>query len=70
MSEATDRFSAPKTFTGTAAQGVASPAGRWVNDARPSIELPGEDHWLSRSETRQRMLTETLRFLQANNPAD
>ena len=34
------------------------------------IELPGEDHWLSRSETRQRMLTETLRFLQANNPAD
>jgi dipeptidyl aminopeptidase/acylaminoacyl peptidase len=32
------------------------------------IELPGEDHWLSRSETRQRMLTETLRFLQENNP--
>ena len=32
------------------------------------VELPGEDHWLSRSETRQRMLAETLRFLQANNP--
>lgn len=34
------------------------------------IELAGEDHWLSRGETRQRMLTETVRFLQANNPAD
>ena len=34
------------------------------------IELAGEDHWLSRGETRQRMLTETVRFLEANNPAD
>lgn len=33
------------------------------------IELNGEDHWLSRGETRQRMLEETVRFLQANNPA-
>lgn len=34
------------------------------------IELNGEDHWLSRGETRVRMLTETIRFLQAHNPAD
>lgn len=34
------------------------------------IELDGEDHWLSRGETRQRMLAETVRFLQANNPPD
>ena len=33
------------------------------------IELNGEDHWLSRAETRTRMLTETVRFLEANNPA-
>lgn len=33
------------------------------------IELNGEDHWPSRTETRQRMLTETIRFLQAHNPA-
>lgn len=32
------------------------------------IELNGEDHWLSRTETRQRMLTETMRFLLAHNP--
>jgi dipeptidyl aminopeptidase/acylaminoacyl peptidase len=32
------------------------------------IELKGEDHWLSRSETRQKMLAETVRFLEANNP--
>ncbi|WP_292063306.1 alpha/beta hydrolase family protein [Brevundimonas sp. UBA7664] len=32
------------------------------------VELPGEDHWLSRSETRRQMLTETVRFLEANNP--
>lgn len=34
------------------------------------IELSGEDHWLSRAETRQRMLTESLRFLEAHNPPD
>ena len=33
------------------------------------IELPGEDHWLSRSATRRQMLAETVRFLEANNPA-
>ena len=32
------------------------------------IELNGEDHWLSRADTRTRMLTETVRFLEANNP--
>jgi dipeptidyl aminopeptidase/acylaminoacyl peptidase len=32
------------------------------------IELNGEDHWLSRADTRIRMLTETVRFLEANNP--
>jgi dipeptidyl aminopeptidase/acylaminoacyl peptidase len=34
------------------------------------IELEGEDHWLSMNETRQRMLTETVRFLETHNPAD
>ena len=34
------------------------------------VELPGEDHWLSRSATRQRMLAETVRFLEIHNPVD
>jgi dienelactone hydrolase len=34
------------------------------------VELAGEDHWLSRSETRQRMLDEAVRFLMAHNPPD
>ncbi|MFK0297612.1 alpha/beta fold hydrolase [Brevundimonas sp. NPDC090276] len=34
------------------------------------VELPGEDHWLSRTDTRQAMLRETVRFLEANNPVD
>lgn len=34
------------------------------------IELDGEDHWLSRAETRTRMLTETVQFLEANNPVE
>lgn len=34
------------------------------------IELEGEDHWLSMNQTRQRMLTETVRFLETHNPAD
>jgi dipeptidyl aminopeptidase/acylaminoacyl peptidase len=34
------------------------------------IALPGEDHWLSRSDTRLQALQATLQFLQANNPAD
>lgn len=32
------------------------------------IELEGEDHWLSRGESRQRMLNETVRFLERHNP--
>lgn len=32
------------------------------------IELSGEDHWLSQSETRTRMLQEAVRFLEAHNP--
>ena len=32
------------------------------------VELSGEDHWLSRAETRQRMLRETVRFIEAHNP--
>jgi dienelactone hydrolase len=32
------------------------------------IELSGEDHWLSRADTRRRMLAETVRFLEAHNP--
>ena len=34
------------------------------------IELDGEDHWLSRSQSRQRMLNETVRFLERHNPPD
>ena len=32
------------------------------------IELAGEDHWMSRADTRLRALQETVRFLEANNP--
>ena len=34
------------------------------------VALAGEDHWLSRAETRQQMLAATVAFLQTNNPAD
>jgi dipeptidyl aminopeptidase/acylaminoacyl peptidase len=34
------------------------------------IELPSEDHWLSRGETRLQMLEAAGKFLQANNPAN
>jgi len=34
------------------------------------VELRGEDHWMSRADTRQKMLTETVRFLEAHNPVD
>ena len=34
------------------------------------ITLLAEDHWMSREETRKRMLSETIRFVQAHNPAD
>jgi dipeptidyl aminopeptidase/acylaminoacyl peptidase len=32
------------------------------------ISLDSEDHWLSSTKTRQRMLEETVKFLEANNP--
>ena len=32
------------------------------------IKLKSEDHWLSRSETREQMLTATVDFLEQNNP--
>ncbi|WP_304218281.1 S9 family peptidase [Phenylobacterium aquaticum] len=32
------------------------------------VTLAGEDHWLSRSETRQQMLTSLVAFLEKNNP--
>jgi dipeptidyl aminopeptidase/acylaminoacyl peptidase len=34
------------------------------------VTLAGEDHWLSREETRKRMLAEAMRFVQKYNPAD
>jgi dipeptidyl aminopeptidase/acylaminoacyl peptidase len=34
------------------------------------IALKHEDHWLSRSATRQQMLDATVAFLQKNNPAE
>jgi dipeptidyl aminopeptidase/acylaminoacyl peptidase len=32
------------------------------------VELDGEDHWLSRSETRRQMLDATVKFLEENDP--
>ena len=32
------------------------------------VELPSEDHWLSRGETRLRMLQAEVAFLEKNNP--
>jgi dipeptidyl aminopeptidase/acylaminoacyl peptidase len=43
-----------------ALQGAGKPVG--------FVKLDGEDHWLSRAETRERMLAETVKFLEANNP--
>jgi dipeptidyl aminopeptidase/acylaminoacyl peptidase len=34
------------------------------------VRLEGEDHWLSQSETRKRMLSEAVRFVEKHNPAD
>ncbi|MEP3051463.1 MAG: prolyl oligopeptidase family serine peptidase [Erythrobacter sp.] len=34
------------------------------------IALDGEDHWLSRSETRRQMLEAAVRFVEEHNPAD
>lgn len=50
---------------------------QWMVDAiraagKPVEFLPlsGEDHWLSRSETRQQMLTAMVKFVETHNPAD
>jgi dipeptidyl aminopeptidase/acylaminoacyl peptidase len=32
------------------------------------VKLKGEDHWLSRTETRVQMLQATVKFLETNNP--
>ena len=34
------------------------------------VTLDGEDHWLSRSETRHRMLQAAVDFVERHNPAD
>lgn len=34
------------------------------------VVLAGEDHWLSRSATRQQMLEAAMRFVERHNPAD
>lgn len=49
---------------------VMASALRAAGKPHEMIELTGEDHWLSRAETRQRMLAESLRFLEAHNPPD
>jgi dipeptidyl aminopeptidase/acylaminoacyl peptidase len=46
---------------------------RALRHAGKSVEfvtLKHEDHWLSRSATRQQMLEATVAFLRANNPPD
>ena len=47
---------------------VMASALRSAGKPHELIELEGEDHWLSRSATRQRMLTEAVRFLEMHNP--
>jgi dipeptidyl aminopeptidase/acylaminoacyl peptidase len=32
------------------------------------VELPGEDYWLSRADTRIQMLQTVVKFLEKNNP--
>ncbi len=49
---------------------IMASALRAAGKPHEMIELSGEDHWLSRAETRLRMLTESLRFLEAHNPSD
>ena len=34
------------------------------------VTLEGEDHWLSRADTRKRMLAEAVAFVERHNPAD
>lgn len=47
---------------------VMAEALRRVGKPVELIELQGEDHWMSRTDTRQQMLRETVRFLEAHNP--
>ena len=44
-----------------------------LKDARKPhrlVELDGEDHWLSKSETRKRMVTESVAFVTQHNPSE
>ena len=41
---------------------------RTAGKAVTLVELNGEDHWLSRTETRQRMLAASVGFLETCNP--
>ena len=43
---------------------------RRANKPAELLTLPGEDHWLSRSETRQAMLEAAVGFVQKHNPPD
>lgn len=47
-------------------------AGALKNAGKPFelVTLNGEDHWLSRAETRKQMLDAAMRFVQQHNPAD
>ncbi|MBU1385727.1 MAG: S9 family peptidase [Alphaproteobacteria bacterium] len=47
---------------------VMADALRRAGKPHQFIELDGEDHWLSRADSRQRMLNETVRFLERHNP--
>ncbi len=49
---------------------VMADALRSANKPVEFVELEGEDHWLSTSETRQRMLSELVAFVEKHNPAD
>lgn len=49
---------------------IMATALRRAGKPHQMIELTGEDHWLSRAETRQKMLEETVAFLTTHNPAD
>lgn len=47
---------------------IMSEAMRRAGNEVEMIPLEGEDHWLSFPDTRRRMLTETIEFLEAHNP--
>lgn len=71
-----DKISVPVLLIhGTDDTVVPFEQSRRMNDAMKEagkpvtfVTLKSEDHWLSRSETRQQMLQETVKFLEANNP--